>query len=217
MTRKERYENILAWFSKNRPDVQSELNFASPYQLLVAVVLSAQCTDKRVNMVTPALFEQWPDAASLSRADFDDVLDKVKSVSYPNAKARHLIAMAQKLVSDFGGEVPSTGKELESLPGVGHKTANVVISVCFGGDAIAVDTHVFRVSRRTGLSSGRTVRAVENDLVKNIAPELRGIAHHWLLLHGRYECTARSPKCSTCGISQWCQEYSKTNKTNNKQ
>lgn len=209
MTRRERYAGIIEWFSKNRPNVQSELNFSSPYQLLVAVVLSAQCTDKRVNMVTPSIFEAWPDPESLAKASFEDVYEVIKSVSYPNAKARHIIAMAQKLVEDFGGEVPQTNKELETLPGVGHKTANVMMAVCFGGDTIAVDTHVFRVSRRIGLSKGENVRAVENDLVKNIPPQLRATAHHWLLLHGRYECTARSPRCAGCGISKWCEEYNK--------
>ena len=207
MTLKDRYTSIVDWFVQNQPVAQSELHFDSPYQLLVAVILSAQCTDKRVNMVTPALFERFPDASALSTASFEEVLTFVKSVSYPNAKARHLIDMASMLISDFGGEVPSDIDSLMTLPGVGRKTANVIASIVYDKPVIAVDTHVFRVAHRLGLSSGSTPFAVEQDLEKHIAPELRPIAHHWLILHGRYVCTARSPKCSACPLSAWCKSY----------
>ena len=204
MTNKERYCRILEWFSANRPDAASELNFSSPYQLLVAVMLSAQCTDKRVNMVTPDLFKAYPEAEALSKADFGDLLSIVGSISYPNAKAHHLIDMAGKLMSDFGGQVPETVEELQTLPGVGRKTANVVASICFGAPVIAVDTHVFRVARRLGLSNGKDVEKVERDLTARIPAETRAKAHHWLILHGRYVCTARSPKCNECGLAGWC-------------
>lgn len=211
MTTKERYENIIEWFSANRPDAQSELHHSSPYQLLVAVMLSAQCTDKRVNMVTPAIFEKYPSAAELASADPQELYDLVKSVSYPNAKSQHLIAMAQKLVADFGGEVPQTVDELMTLPGVGRKTANVVASIYFGAPVIAVDTHVFRVSRRLGLSKGTDVDQVERDLTRNIPAEIRAKAHHWIILHGRYVCTARNPYCSKCELKEWCKGYTQEN------
>lgn len=207
MTTKERYGHILDWFSANRPDAASELDFKSPFQLLVAVILSAQCTDKRVNMVTPALFEAFPTPDALASASFETVYGLVKSVSYPNAKARHLIAMAAKLRDDFGSEVPATIEQLETLPGVGRKTANVVASIYFGAPVIAVDTHVFRVSRRLGLSRGENVREVEDDLTRNIPAELRARAHHWIILHGRYVCTARNPFCQDCELKQWCKGY----------
>lgn len=207
MTLKQRYEGILGYFRENVPVAESELHFDSPFQLLVAVILSAQCTDKRVNMTTPALFAAYPDPQTLAAAEFDDVLALVRSISYPNSKARHLIGMAQKLLSDFGGQVPSGIDELMSLPGVGRKTANVVASVTWGEPVIAVDTHVFRVSRRLGLSRGTTPRAVELDLERHIPEELRPIAHHWLILHGRYICTAQKPKCASCPLAQWCKEY----------
>ena len=207
MTLKQRYEGILGYFRENVPVAESELHFDSPFQLLVAVILSAQCTDKRVNMTTPALFAAYPDPESLAAAEFDDVLALVRSISYPNSKARHLIGMAQKLLSDFGGQVPSGIDELMSLPGVGRKTANVVASVTWGEPVIAVDTHVFRVSRRLGLSRGTTPRAVELDLERHIPEELRPIAHHWLILHGRYICTAQKPKCAGCPLAHWCKEY----------
>ena len=207
MTLKQRYEGILGYFRENVPVAESELHFDSPFQLLVAVILSAQCTDKRVNMTTPALFAAYPDPESLAAAEFDDVLALVRSISYPNSKAHHLIGMAQKLLSDFGGQVPSGIDELMSLPGVGRKTANVVASVTWGEPVIAVDTHVFRVARRLGLSRGTTPRAVELDLERHIPEELRPIAHHWLILHGRYICTAQKPKCAGCPLAHWCKEY----------
>ena len=207
MTRKERYNAIIGWFQENQPVATSELHFENPYQLLVAVILSAQCTDKRVNMVTPPLFERFPAPEDLASATFDDVYPYVKSVSYPNAKARHLIAMAQMLVNEYGSEVPSDIDALMRMPGVGRKTANVIASVVYDQPVIAVDTHVFRVAHRLGLSDGSTPRAVELDLERHIAPSLRPVAHHWLILHGRYTCTARSPKCADCPLFAWCKEY----------
>lgn len=204
MTRKERYAAILEYFRENVPVAESELHFDSAYQLIVAVVLSAQCTDKRVNMTTPALFEKYPSVEDLAKASPEDVLGLIRSISYPNSKARHLVGMAQKLVSDFGGEVPQDVYSLMSLPGVGRKTANVVASIIYNEPVIAVDTHVFRVSRRIGLSKGTTPRAVELDLEKNIPEEFRPIAHHWLILHGRYTCTAIRPKCGACPLKGWC-------------
>lgn len=213
MNRKDRYYHIVNWFRENRPEVESELHFESPFQLLVAVMLSAQCTDRRVNQVTPALFEAFPTPEKLAAADFDEVFPYIKSVSYPNSKCTHLIAAAQKLVADFGGEVPSSVEELMSLPGVGRKTANVVASIVWDEPVIAVDTHVFRVSRRLGLSDGKTVEAVERDLERHIPAEHRPTAHHWLILHGRYTCTARSPKCDDCGIAAWCREYAEKSRS----
>ena len=207
MTLKQRYDGILGWFRENVPVAESELHFDSPYQLLVAVMLSAQCTDKRVNLTTPALFSAYPTPEALAAAREEDVLALIRSISYPNSKARHLVGMAQKLLADFGGQVPSDIDALMSLPGVGRKTANVVASVTWGEPVIAVDTHVFRVSRRLGLSQGKTPRAVELDLEKHIPEELRPIAHHWLILHGRYVCTAQKPKCAGCGLAHWCREY----------
>jgi endonuclease-3 len=169
--------------------------------------LSAQCTDKRVNLYTPVIFKRFPEPADLAAATFEEVYDLIRSISFPNNKARHLIGMARLLVSDFGGIVPSEPSELERLPGVGRKTANVIASVIYGKAVIAVDTHVFRVSRRIGLSDGTTVEAVEKDLTEGFAEELRGTAHHWLILHGRYVCTARKPKCGECGLSDLCREY----------
>ena len=207
MNRKDRYHHIINWFRENRPEVESELHFESPFQLLVAVMLSAQCTDKRVNLVTPALFAAFPTPEKLAEASFEEVFPYIKSVSYPNSKCTHLIAAAQKLVADFGGEVPSSVEALMSLPGVGRKTANVVASIVWDEPVIAVDTHVFRVSRRLGLSDGKTVEAVEADLERNIAVGDRPTAHHWLILHGRYTCTARAPKCAACGLTPWCREF----------
>ena len=200
----DRYAAIFGWFAENQPAAASELHFSNPFQLLVAVILSAQCTDKRVNLVTPALFEMFPSASSLAAASFEDVYALVKSVSYPNAKARHLIAMASMLISDYGGVVPSDIDALMRLPGVGRKTANVIASIVYDQPVIAVDTHVFRVAHRLGLSRGTTPYAVEQDLERHIPPEQRPIAHHWLILHGRYVCTARSPKCAECPLSAWC-------------
>ena len=209
MKLQDRYSSIIGWFAANRPVAESELHFANPFQLLVAVILSAQCTDRRVNLVTPALFERFPSARSLAAASFEDVYALVKSVSYPNAKARHLIAMAQMLVSDFGGEVPSDIDALMRLPGVGRKTANVIASIVYDQPVIAVDTHVFRVAHRLGLSRGATPYAVEQDLERHIKPRLRPVAHHWFILHGRYVCTARSPKCAECPLTAWCADFAK--------
>ena len=207
MTRKERFAAIVGWFAENRPVAETELHYANTFQLLVAVILSAQCTDRRVNIVTPPLFERFPTPADLASATFDEVFPYVKSVSYPNSKTSHLIAMAQKLLADFGGEVPSDIDALMSLPGVGRKTANVIASVVYDQPVIAVDTHVFRVAHRLGLSDGKTPLEVERDLERHIPLEQRAISHHWLILHGRYTCTARNPKCADCGLTEWCRYY----------
>ena len=204
---KELYHNVTKWFSANMEKAESELHYDSPFHLLIAVILSAQCTDKRVNMYTPVIFERFPEPSDLAAASFEEVYDLIKSISFPNNKAKHLIGMATMLVSDFGCIVPSEPSELEKLPGVGRKTANVIASVIYGKAVIAVDTHVFRVSRRLGLSDGATVEAVEKDLTAGFAEELRGTAHHWLILHGRYVCTARKPKCNECGLSEFCREF----------
>lgn len=190
---------------------ETELHYDSPFHLLIAVILSAQCTDKRVNMYTPMIFERFPEPKDLAAASFEEVYELIRSISFPNNKAKHLIGMASKLVSDFGSVVPSETDQLETLPGVGRKTANVIASVIYDKPVIAVDTHVFRVSRRIGLSDGSTVEAVEKDLTAGFAPHLRGKAHHWLILHGRYVCTARKPKCQQCGISEFCREYALEN------
>ncbi len=206
MTRKDRFEGILGWFRENMPLAGTELRYESPFGLLVAVILSAQCTDKRVNMVTPALLDRFPTPEALASASFEEVFPYVKSVSYPNSKTRHLIDMASKLVSDFGSEVPSDIDALMTLPGVGRKTANVIASIVYDQPVIAVDTHVFRVSHRIGLSDGKTPEAVERDLERHIPEEDRARSHHWLILHGRYTCTARAPKCKSCGLAPWCRE-----------
>lgn len=206
------YQQVIDWFKVSMPVAESELHFDSPFQLLTAVILSAQCTDKRVNMVTPALFASFPTPQALAAASFDEVYALVKSVSYPNSKATHLIEMAKMLCEKFGGEVPSTHEELQQLPGVGRKTANVVMAIVYDKPVIAVDTHVFRVARRIGLSKGSTPLAVEKDLTDNIPADLRPKAHHWLILHGRYTCTARNPKCDKCGLTLCCKEYKKNNK-----
>ena len=190
---------------------ETELHYDTPFHLLIAVILSAQCTDKRVNIYTPAIFERFPEPADLAAASFEEVYEMIRSISFPNNKAKHLIGMASKLVSDFGSVVPSEPELLETLPGVGRKTANVIASVIYDKPVIAVDTHVFRVSRRIGLSNGSTVEAVEKDFTKGFAAELRGKAHHWLILHGRYVCTARKPKCEECGIKEYCREYKLNN------
>ena len=204
---KDRFFHVTKWFSANMEIAETELHYDTPFHLLIAVILSAQCTDKRVNMHTPEIFARFPEPSDLASASFDEVYSMIKSISFPNNKAKHLIGMAQKLLSDFGGEVPSEPAELETLPGVGRKTANVIASVIYDKPVIAVDTHVFRVSRRIGLSAGTTVEAVEKDLTEGFAPELRPKAHHWLILHGRYTCTARKPKCDICGLKDICQEY----------
>ena len=207
METKDRFAKITDWFSRNMEVAETELHYDSPFHLLIAVILSAQCTDKRVNMHTPQIFTRFPDPESLAAASFEEVYGLISSISFPNNKERHLIGMAQKLVSDFGSTVPSETEDLESLPGVGRKTANVIASVIYDKPVIAVDTHVFRVSRRLGLSDGTTVEAVEKDLSEGFAEELRAKAHHWLILHGRYVCTARKPRCQTCGLQDYCREY----------
>lgn len=207
MTVKERYSGILEWFGENVPKAESELNYRNPYELLVAVILSAQCTDKRVNIVTPPLFDRFPTPQALSEATFEEVFSYIKSISYPNNKAKHLIGMAQMLVQEFKSTVPSDLDALQRLPGVGRKTANVIASIVYDKPVIAVDTHVFRISRRLGLSKGESVEKVEKDLTKNIPEHLRAISHHWLILHGRYICTAKKPKCGECGLSPWCKSY----------
>lgn len=203
----ERFIRITEWFSRNMEIAETELHYDSPFHLLIAVILSAQCTDKRVNMHTPQIFTRFPEPTDLAEASFEEVFELIKSISFPNNKAKHLIGMARKLVSDFGGIVPSETAQLETLPGVGRKTANVIASVIYDKPVIAVDTHVFRVSRRLGLSDGTNVEAVEKDLTAGFAEELRGKAHHWLILHGRYVCTARKPKCESCGLTDYCHEY----------
>jgi len=210
MTRKERFQFVLDYFSKHNPDAETELLYDSPYQLLVAVILSAQCTDKRVNMTTPAIFDRYPDAAALAKADFDDLFPLIKSISYPNNKTKHLIGMARMLVEKFGGEVPLTVDELVQLPGVGRKTANVITSVVDNQPNMAVDTHVFRVAARIGLTvNAKTPLATEKQLLQWIPREQVHIAHHWLILHGRYICMARTPKCSECGLRPACKYYAR--------
>ena len=206
MTRKQRYEWILDYFRDKMPEVQTELNFANDFQLLVAVILSAQCTDKRINQVTPELFRRFPDARSMAQADEEDVLEYIKSVSYPNAKADHLVKMARMVAEQYGGKIPHDMDALLSLPGVGRKTANVVQSVAFGKATLAVDTHVYRVSHRLGLVAEKdnTPYKVEQALTKNIPEEDIPRAHHWLLLHGRYVCTSRKPHCERCDLSGVC-------------
>ena len=204
----ERYDRIIEWFSTNVPVAETELHYKDPFQLLIAVILSAQCTDKRVNMITPALFEAFPTPEVLAAATPEAVYEYIKSVSYPNNKAKHLVGMARKLLSDFNGLIPSEVDELQKLPGVGRKTANVVASVVFNKEAMAVDTHVFRVSNRIGLTNrSKTPLETEKTLVKHIPGHLLPIAHHWLILHGRYVCVARKPKCMECGIREYCQTY----------
>ena len=210
MTTKQRFKNILAWFEANMPVAESELNYRNPYELLVAVMLSAQCTDKRVNMVTPALFEAYPTPELLAKATSDEVFEYVKSVSYPRSKAEHLVAMAQRLVEVYHGEVPDTIEELQTMQGVGRKTANVVCAVIWNQPTMAVDTHIFRVSERIGLTTGsKNPLQTERQLVKHIPAEVIPKAHHWLLLHGRYVCQARKPKCEQCGIAEFCRFFEK--------
>ena len=209
MRLKERYANIIAWFEKNMPVAESELNYKTPFELLVAVILSAQCTDKRVNMTTPALFEAYPTPQAMAEASAEDIFHYIRSISYPNNKAKHLAAMSRMLVEEFGGEVPSDLGELQRLPGVGRKTANVVGAVIWQKEVMPVDTHVFRVAARLGLSRGaKTPLQTELQLEKNIPSHLLPIAHHWLILHGRYVCVARAPKCQDCGIREWCKHFS---------
>lgn len=204
MRKKERINGIFNYFRENVPVAESELDFKNPYQLIVAVILSAQCTDKRVNMHTPAFFLRFPSPELLAQATFEEVYELIKSISFPNNKARHLIGMARMLVEDYAGVVPSETAQLERLPGVGRKTANVVASIIYNKPVIAVDTHVFRVSHRLRLSTGKTPLEVEKDLNKLIPEQERAIAHHWLILHGRYICTARNPKCGGCPLREYC-------------
>lgn len=206
MKKQERYDAILAYFQQQMPQVSTELEFGSVYQLLVAVILSAQCTDKRINQVTPELFRRFPDAQAMAAVEADDVYEYIKSVSYPNAKARHLVEMSRSLVNNFGGEVPSDMTQLLTLPGVGRKTANVIQAVAFGRATMAVDTHVYRVSHRLGLvtKSDNTPYKVEQALMRHIPNDLIPLAHHWLLLHGRYVCTSQKPKCQKCGLQNVC-------------
>jgi endonuclease III len=214
MKKQVRYQGVIDYFLANVPIAETELTYDNPFQLLVAVILSAQCTDKRVNLTTPGIFKKYPDPASMSKASFDDLFPLVKSISYPNNKTKHLIGMSQLLMDVFNGEVPMTIEDLVKLPGVGRKTANVITSVIDQQPNMAVDTHVFRVSRRVGLvpMTAKTPLAVEKDLIKNIPAVLVHKAHHWLILHGRYTCLARSPKCDTCYITEFCKYYEKENK-----
>lgn len=207
MRLQQRYDAVLDYFRNNVKLAESELQFGSDYELLVSVILSAQCTDRRVNMVTPALFAAYPSVEALSQAAAEDIYPYIKSVSYPNNKAKNLAAMARKVMDDFGGKIPSDVDSLMKLPGAGRKTANVVASILYNEPVVAVDTHVFRVSRRLGLSCGTTPRAVELDLERHIPLDIRPIAHHWLLLHGRYICTSQKPKCSDCPLREWCRDF----------
>ena len=210
MTVKERYTAVMQWFEQTMPEPDTELHFANNYQLIVAVILSAQCTDKRVNLITPALFEAFPTPQDMAAATFDEVRELIKSCSYPNNKARLLIRMAKKLVEDFNGEVPDEIDDLLSLPGVGRKTANVVLAVAYNRPAMAVDTHVFRVSERIGLTTdSRTPHQTEMALTKHIPADIIPKAHHWLILHGRYVCKARRPDCLNCGLTAVCRHYQK--------
>ncbi|MGB4341588.1 MAG: endonuclease III [Dysgonamonadaceae bacterium] len=208
MTKAERYKNVLQWFEANAQSAATELHYDNPFQLLIAVMLSAQCTDKRVNTITPPLFEAYPTPEALAAASPDEVYEFIKSCSYPNNKAKNLVKMAQKLVNDFGGEVPADIDSLLTIPGVGRKTANVMLAVAFDVPAMPVDTHVFRVSNRLGLTdNAKTPLEVEKELVKHIPKGLLSKAHHWLILHGRYVCTARNPKCEECGLREYCKYY----------
>ncbi|MDL2309751.1 endonuclease III [Parabacteroides sp. OttesenSCG-928-B22] len=208
MRKSERYKGVIDWFNRNMPIAETELHYDDPFQLLVAVILSAQCTDKRVNMITPALFEAYPTPEVMAVATPEAVYEYIRSVSYPNNKAKHLVGMAKILLEEFGGVVPSDVDELQKLPGVGRKTANVIAAVVYDIPAMPVDTHVFRVANRIGLTkNSKTPLETEKELVKNIPSELLTIAHHWLILHGRYVCLARKPKCESCGLQPWCNHF----------
>lgn len=208
MTTKERFKRCIEYFSKTMPVAESELDYSNPFELLVAVVLSAQCTDKRVNLTTPALFSAYPTAEAMAEASEEDIYRYIRSISYPNNKAKHLVALAKKLVEEFGGEVPTDLDALQTLPGVGRKTANVLGAVLWGKEVMPVDTHVFRVAARIGLSrNARTPLATERQLEAGFPSELLPIAHHWLILHGRYTCIARKPKCDKCGLTDICKYY----------
>lgn len=217
-SKKELYRFVIEYFEKARPIAETELHYSNPYELLVAVILSAQCTDKRVNIITPHFFKNFPDAKSLANASVEDVYELIKSCSYPNSKAKNLLGMAKTLVTEFNGDVPSDVNLLQRLPGVGRKTANVIASVVFNKPAMAVDTHVFRVANRIGLTTNaKTPIAVERQLMENFPLELIPKAHHWLILHGRYVCTARKPKCTICGLTPVCKEYRKISKKSEKE
>ncbi|NDV47876.1 endonuclease III [Paludibacter sp. 221] len=210
MTKKERFSYILNWFIENVPVAETELQYTNPFELLVAVILSAQCTDKRVNMITPKLLHDYPTAEAMAASSPEVIYEYIKSASYPNNKSKHLVGMAKKLLEDFNGEVPDDIDKLQTLPGVGRKTANVIASVVYNKPAMAVDTHVFRVSERLGLTTNsKSPLQTEKELVKYIPEELIAKAHHWLILHGRYICVARRPKCEQCGLTEWCRYYQK--------
>ncbi len=211
MTRKQRYEAFIAYFSKNQPQAETELQYGNPFELLVAVVLSAQCTDKRINMVTPKLFQDFPTPAHLSASHFDELFPYIKTVSYPNNKTKHLLGLGKMLVEDFNSEIPETIEDLQKLPGVGRKTANVITSVIWNQPSMAVDTHVYRVSKRLGLvnQNANTPLTVEKQLVKHLPKEVIPLAHHWLILHGRYTCLARTPKCESCALTSFCRYFEK--------
>lgn len=216
MTKKERYRQVIDYFKTHRPIAETELDYRSPYELLVAVILSAQCTDKRVNIITPEFYKSYPTAEQLAEAEVPDIFEHIKSCSYPNNKAKHLSGMAKMLLSDFKGEVPGDIDELQKLPGVGRKTANVIAAVVFNKPVMAVDTHVFRVSERIGLTlNSKNPLQTEKDLVKHIPEELIPLAHHWLILHGRYVCQARKPKCEECGLQHCCRYFQKYIAINN--
>ncbi|MBN1789479.1 MAG: endonuclease III [Bacteroidales bacterium] len=214
MNIKTRYARVISYFQKNMPVAETELHYEDPFGLVVSVILSAQCTDKRVNMITPALLEKYPTAGDMAKATPDDIFRYIKSCSYPNNKARHLSAMARKITAEFNGRVPESVDELMTLPGVGRKTANVITLVAFGNPAMPVDTHVFRVAARIGLTTGaKTPEATEKQLVAHFPRELLPLAHHWLILHGRYVCMARKPKCDICGLKECCQYFEKVEST----
>jgi endonuclease-3 len=216
MTKQERYDFVINYFLTHSPNAETELFYDNPFQLLVAVILSAQCTDKRVNLTTPAIFKKYPDAAAMSKATFDELFPLIKSISYPNNKTKHLIGMAIMLQNDFGGKVPMKVEELVKLPGVGRKTANVITSVVDNQPNMAVDTHVFRVSARIGLTTNaKNPEDAEKQLIKHIEKKYIHIAHHWLILHGRYICTARNPKCSECSLKGVCKFFNNNNKSCN--
>ena len=212
MQKKDRYQAFVDYFSKHQPEAVTELNYSNPFELLIAVILSAQCTDKRINQITPKLFERFPTPESLAQSTSDEVFTYIRSVSYPNNKAKHLVGMSNVLLNEFGGTVPEDVNDLQKMPGVGRKTANVIASVIYNAPTMAVDTHVFRVSNRLGLTTAaKTPLAVEKQLVKYLPEEKIHIAHHWLILHGRYICVARSPKCDICPISYFCKYYAQHN------
>ena len=214
MQKKERFRRFIEYFTEHYPEPKTELNFSNPYELLVAVILSAQCTDKRINQISPALFARFPEPESLAASSVDEVFTYIRSVSYPNNKAKHLVGMARTLIDKFGGEIPATVEELQTLPGVGRKTAHVILSVVYNEPTMAVDTHVFRVSHRIGLAplTATTPLAVEKALMAHIPKQYVPKAHHWLILHGRYVCLARSPKCNECALREFCKYYEKLNR-----